>query len=90
MDDFRYRWNNYKLNSRIFHRKESCIQEYLHGKFLSPGHRGLLKDTSVTLIYKTDGSVPKKRQEYWIKTLKTMAPCDLNIEDSVYSYPYVL
>ena len=64
MDNFRYRWNNYKSNSRIFERKESCIQEHLHGKFLSPGHRGLLNDTSVQLIYKTDASVPKKWQDY--------------------------
>ena len=29
MDDFRYRWNNYKSNSRKFDRKESCMQEHL-------------------------------------------------------------
>ena len=40
-------------------------------------------DVSVTLIDKTDGSDPKKREDYWMKTLKTMAPYGLNIEDSV-------
>ena len=28
-DDFRYRWNNYKSNSRKFDRKEYCMQEHL-------------------------------------------------------------
>ena len=82
-DDFRYRWNNYKSNSRKFDRKEPCMQEHLYRHFSSPGHRGFLNDVSVTLIDKTDGSDPKKREDYWMKTLKTMAPYGLNIEDSV-------
>ena len=82
-DDFRYRWNNYKSNSRKFDRKESCMQEHPYKHFSSPGHRGLLNDVSVTLIDKTDRSDPKKREDYWIKTLKTMAPYGLHIEDSV-------
>ena len=44
---------------------------------------GFLNDVSVTLIDKTDESDPKKREDYWMKTLKTMAPYGLNIEDSV-------
>ena len=80
---FRYRWNNYKSNSRKFDRKGSCMQEHLHRHFSCPGHRGFLNDVSVTLIDKTDGSGPKKREDYWMKTLKTMAPYGLNIEDSV-------
>ena len=83
MDDFRYRQSNYKSNSRIFDRKESCMQEHLYRHFSSPCHRGFLNDVSVTLIDKTDGSDPKKREDYWMKTLKTMAPYGLNIEDSV-------
>ena len=81
-DDFRYRWNNYKSNSRKFDRKEPCMQEHLYRHFSSPGHRGFLNDVSVTLIDKTDGSDPKKREDYWMKTLKTMAPYGLNIVDS--------
>ena len=57
------------------------MQEHLYSHFSSPGHRGFLND--VTLIDKTDGSNPKKRDDYWMKTLKTMAPYDLNIDDSV-------
>ena len=82
-DGFRYRWNNYKSNSRKFDRKEPCMQEHLYGHFSSPGDGGFLNDVSVTLIDKTDGSDPKKREDYWMKTLKTMAPYGLNIEDSV-------
>ena len=82
-DDFRYRWNNYKSNSRKFDRKEPCMQEHLYRHFSSPGHRGFLNDVSVTLIDKTDGSDPKKWEDYWIRTLKTMAPYGLNMEDSV-------
>ena len=82
-DDFRYRWNNYKSNSRKFDRKESCMQEHLYRHFSSPGHRRLLNNVSVKLIDKTNGSDPEKREDYWMKTLKTMAPYGLNIEDSV-------
>ena len=83
VDDFRYRWSNYKSNPKNFGRKESYMQEHLYRHFSSPGHRGFLNDVSVTLIDKTDGSDPKKREDYWMKTLKTMAPYGLNIEDSV-------
>ena len=51
---FRYRWNNYKSNSRKFDRKESCMQEHLYRHFSSPDHRGFLNHVSVTLIDKTD------------------------------------
>ena len=60
-DDLRYRWNNYKSNSR---KKEPCMQEHLYRNFSSPGHRGFLDDVSVTLIDKTDGPDPKKREDY--------------------------
>ena len=58
------------------------MQEHLYRHFNSPGHRGFLNDVLVTLIVKTDGSDPKKRKDYWMKTLKTMAPpYGLNIEE---------
>ena len=59
------------------------MQEHLYKYFSSPGHGGFLNDVSVTFIDKTDGSDPKKREDFWMKTLKTMAPYGLNIEDSV-------
>ena len=80
MDDFRYRWNNYKSNSTKFDRKEFCMQEHLHRHFSSPGHSGILNNVSVTLIDKTDGSNPKERENY---LMKTMIPYGLIIEGSV-------
>ena len=59
------------------------MQEHLCRLFSSPCHRGFLNDVSVALIGKTDGSDLKKWEDYWIKSLKTMAPYGLNIEDSV-------
>ena len=82
-DDFRYRWNSYNSSSRKFDRKEPCMQEHPYKHFSSPGHMRFLNDVSLTLIDKTDGSGPKKREDYWMKTLKSMAPCGLHIEDSV-------
>ena len=38
---------------------------------------------SITLIDKTDGKNPKKREDYWRRTLKTYSPFGLNVEDSV-------
>ena len=32
---------------------------------------------------KTDGKDPKKREYYWMRTLKTLAPEGLKIEESV-------
>ena len=81
-DDFRYRWNNCKSNPRKFDRKESCMQEHLYRHFSSSGHRGFLNDVSVTLIDKTNGSDPKKQEDYLMKILK-MAPYGLNIEDNL-------
>ena len=40
-------------------------------------------DVSITLIDKTDGSNPTKRENYWMQTLKAFAPDGLNVVDSV-------
>ena len=59
------------------------MQEHLYAHFQSSGHTGFLNDVSITLIDKTDGSNPKARENYWIRTLKTLAPSGLNIEEVV-------
>ena len=82
-DLFRNRWNNYKGNGRKFDRKESCMQEHLYKYFQTEGHKGFLNEESVTFIDKTDVKDPKKRERYWMQTLKTMDPYGLNIADSV-------
>ena len=59
------------------------MQRHLHEHFNLPGHSGFLNDVSVTLIDKTDPKDPTKRQDFWIQTLKTKAPLELNIEDGL-------
>ena len=71
VDMFRSRWNNYKDNSRKFYRGEGCIRRHLDEHFQLPGHTGILQDTFVTLIDKTDPSAPTNREDYRIHTLKT-------------------
>ena len=46
--------------------------------FSSNDHNGLLEDCSITLIDKTDGSDPTRREEYWRRVLKTVTPYGLN------------
>ena len=48
--------------------------------FQLPSHTGLLQDTYVTLIDKSDPRAPTKREDYWFHTLKTKAPMGLNVE----------
>ena len=40
------------------------MQEYLYSHFESEGRNGFLEDVSITLIYKTDGSNPTKRETF--------------------------
>ena len=58
------------------------MQEHLFRHFSSPGRNGFLNDVSITFIDKTDLSDPLKREDYWRRTLKTMSPFRLNIEDN--------
>ena len=81
IDDFQFRWNNYKNNNRKYQRSETCMQEHLFKHFSSPGHNGFLNDVSITFIDKTDPSGPLKREDYLRRVLKTVASFGLNIED---------
>ena len=58
------------------------MQEHLFRHFSSPGRNGFLNDVSITFIGNTDLSDPLKREDYWRRTLKTMASFELNIEDN--------
>ena len=58
------------------------MQEHLFRHFSSPGRNGFLNDVSITFIDKTDPSDPLKREDYWRRTLKTMAHFGLNIEEN--------
>ena len=57
--------------------------EHLFRHFSSPDRNGFLNDVSITFIDKKDLSDPLKRENYRRKTLKTIAPFGLTIEDSV-------
>ena len=82
-DAFLQRRSNYKDNDRKFQRNESCMQQHLYEHFYSKGHNGFLGNVSISLIDKTDGFQPKKRDNYWTRTLKTLAPLGLNVENAV-------
>ena len=53
----------------------------------SEDYSGFLGNISITLIDKTDGKDPKRRENYWMRALKTYHPFGLNIEDSVGPIP---
>ena len=83
-DAFRLRWNNnYRDNDRTFQRNESCMQQDLYEHFHSEGHNWFLGNVSISLIDKTGGFQTKKRANYWMSTLKTLAPLGLNFESAV-------
>ena len=82
VDRFRLRWNNYKESDRKFLRGEEIKQKSLHEHFLSDSHQSFEEDVSISLIDKTDPSDPHKREYYWLRTLKTIAPFGLNTEET--------
>ena len=83
VDKFRNRWNNYKDNARKFERGEHWMQRHLYEHFNLPGRSAFLNDVYFTLIDKTDPKVPTKREDFWIQTLKTKVPLELNVEDGL-------
>ena len=82
-DNFSGRLNNYKSKAKSFTRGEKCMQEHLYKNFESEGHTEFLDDVSITLVDKTDVSVPTKRDNYWMRILKTFPPYSLNVVDSI-------
>ena len=82
VDRFRLRTNNYKDSDRKFLRGEEIKQKSLHGHFLSDSHQSFEEDVSICLIDKTDPSDSHKRDYYWMRTLKTIAPFELNTKET--------
>ena len=76
------RWNIYKDNDRKFQRNESCMQQHLYEHFYSESHNRFLENVSISLIDKTDSFQSKKRENYWMRTLKTLVPLGLNVESA--------
>ena len=56
------------------------MQHYFYEHFYSEGHSGFLGNVSISLIHKTDGFLPKKREKYWMRTLKNLAPLGLMLK----------
>ena len=81
--NFRGRWSNSKSKSKSFKRGEKCNQEHLYKHFENEGHTEFLDDVSITLIDKTDGSNPTKRENCWMRTIETYTPYGLNVVDTI-------
>ena len=60
-------------------------QNYLHQHFLNEGHNGLEYDCEIIFIDKTDLSDPTRRESFWMRVFKTIAPLGLNIDEG-YAY----
>ena len=68
--------------------QEKCTKWSIYARsFKSESNSGFLVNVSITLIGKTNGTDPKKRENYWMRTLKTYAPFGLYIENSVWPIP---
>ena len=81
VNEFRLRWNNYKMNGRNFLEGQTCMQQHLFEHLASEGHCSFLEDVTIIFIDKTDPEDPNRQKHYWRHTLKTMAPLGLNVED---------
>ena len=62
-------------------REENIVCKNVYEYFYSLGHNGFLDDDTITLADKTDGKDPKNPENHDMRTLKTLAPDGLNIED---------
>ena len=50
VERFRFRWNNYKFGQRGAAQGATPPHSFLHQRFLSEGHHGLVNDCEITLI----------------------------------------
>ena len=71
VDEFLYRWNNYKENNKKSLRGDGHKQAKFFYHIQSSDHNGFLKDTDITFLDKTDPSNASSREDFWIRTLKT-------------------
>ena len=81
VDIFRSRWNNYKDNSKKFHRGEDFVKRHLYEHFQLPGHSGFLQDVLLSLIrpilghqlsVKVTGFIPLRQKHLWGLMLKVV------------------
>ena len=50
VDEFRLRWNNYKMNDRNFVKGQTCMHQHLFEHFASEEHRSFLEDVTIIFI----------------------------------------
>ena len=74
IDRFQPRWSNYKSCQRHAADGGTTNQNYFHQHFLSDGHNGLMNDCEIIFKDKTDFSDPTRREFFWMRVLKTIAP----------------
>ena len=80
-DEFRYRWNNYKDNNQKNLRGEDHKQASFFAHFQTAGHSSFINDTEIGFFDKTGPSNPTRLDDFWIDTLKTDFPQNLNNTD---------
>ena len=64
INEFRYRWNNYKDHNRKSLRGDEHKQAGFFAHFQNLDHNGFLEDTEVTFTYKTDPSDSARREKF--------------------------
>ena len=81
-DHFRSRWNNHKSDVRNVENgnMENVKQTLLENLFFQSDHQGFLEEGKVRMTDKMQTSDPTKQELYWMITLRTFYPDDLNIE----------
>ena len=84
-DRFRLRWNNYESCQRKAAHGGTSNQKYFQQHFLSDGHNLLMNDCEIIFIDKMDPLESTRREFFWMRVLKTIAPMGLNIDEG-YSY----
>ena len=72
-DEFRYRWNNYKVNNWKSLRGEDQKQAGFFAHFYC-SHIGFINDTETKFIDKMDLFDSPRREDFWIDVIKTRYP----------------
>ena len=70
-------------NTLFLHEISNIKVLFQHYISIAEGHNGFLEDVSITLIDKTDGSNPTKRETFCMHTLKTLALYGLKVENGI-------
>ena len=80
---FWLRLKNYQDYDRKFQKNGSCMQQYLDKHFYDDGYNISSGNISVSLTKKTGNFQTKKKENYWMGTLKTLASLDIYVESAV-------